>query len=416
MSPREITTSVDAVRRLAIAKQGLNGPLPRKVTSATLLAVVRQLAFVQWDPVTIVAPSHLLSFYARVGHFEPKLLDRLLWKDKTLFLHWTPIASLVLTEDYPLYRSLMRRYPDTRAKSWGYQLRAAKRFLVRHSALRRRILSALKGGPRTTSDFEEHRSTKREEGDWGSASDVSEMLFHLLMSGDVMVVGHRGAQNLWGLSGDFLPNWVDRTELTDREFERSVAQRALRALGTATPREIALYFPRGRYLGLKAVLADLEQESRIHRVHVGAPPFREERYIHDEDVPLLDALARGNFEPRLSLLPPFDTLLGNPMATKRLFDFDYIREQFLPKEKRRYGTYVLPIVWGEKLIGRIDPRFDKPTATLHINAVFAEPGAPTDRSVRENLAEAISGLANFIGAKNVVNSSRVPTAWRSSLH
>ena len=415
MSTAPIEASVEAVRRLAVTKQGLSGSLPPRVEPETLLSVVRNQAFVQWDPVTTVAPSHLLSFWARVGNFRPQLLERLLWEDKTLFLHWTPMASLVLTEDYPLYLSLMRRYPESLSKSWGNHREKAKRFLARNGALRRRILAALKAGPRTTSDFKEHRRTKRDEGDWQPASDVAEMLFHLLMSGDLMVVGHRGAQNLWGLSSEFLPSWVDRTELSEGDEERAAAQRAIRALGTATPREITLYFPRGRYANLPAVLRSLESESEICRITVEGFGKRDVRYIHRKDVPLLESLAGGRFEPRLSLIPPFDNLLYSQGGTKRLFGFDYVREQFLPKEKRKYGTYVLPILWGEKFIGRIDPQLDKESGTLRINAVHAEPGAPNDREVSDAIRDTISRLGGLVGARRVVYSSRVPVGWKRSL-
>ena len=416
MSSPPLTASVGSVRRLTVTKQGLSGRFPQRVTSETLLSVVRQQAFVQWDPVTIVAPSHLLSFWARVGDFRPELLDRLLWKEKTLFLHWMPMASLVLTEDYPLYLSLMRRYPESLSESWGNHRERAKRFLAGHSALRRRILIGLKAGPRTTGDFKEHRDTRRDDGDWGSGSDLAEMLYHLLMGGDVMVVGHRGVQNLWGLSSEFLPSWVDREGLSERQAERAAAQRAIRALGTATPREITLYFPRGRYMDLRGVLKGLESEGKVHRITVEGFGSRDERYIHDEDLPLLDALALGRFEPRLSLLPPFDNLLYSQQGTKRLFRFDYVREQFLPKEKRRYGTYVLPILWGESFIGRIDPRFDQGSGTLHINAVHAEPGAPAERKVSDAIGDSISRLATFVGARRVIYTSRVPAGWKRSLH
>ena len=416
MSPEILTTSVTAVRRLAVTKQRLGGRLPSRVTPSTLVSVVRDLAFVQWDPVTTVAPSHLLSFWARVGDFRTEILDRLLWKEKSLFLHWTPIASIVLSEDYPLYLSLMKRYPESLGKGWGSQREDAKRFLASHAALRRRILSGLKPGPRTTGDFKEHEETKRDDGDWGSGSDLAEMLFHLLMRGEIMVVGHRGAQNLWGLTDEFLPGWVNRDELSEADAERAAAQRAIRALGTATPREITLHFPRGRYAHLKATLADLQNESKICRIAVDGFGGRDERYVHCDDLHLLDSLAGDAFEPRLSLIPPFDNLLYSQAGTKRLFGFDYIREQFLPKEKRKYGTYVLPIVWGENMIGRVDPRLDKESGTLHINAVYAERGAPVDREVAEALGETISRLGKFVGARRVVYSSRVPAGWKQSLH
>ena len=412
MSRETLTASLRSARRLTITKQQLAGKLPSKPTRETLLSLVRKLAYVQWDPVSIVAPSHLLTIWARVGPFRPSLLDDLLWKEKTLIEHWTPMASLVLTEDFPLYRSLMERYPESLTRSWGNQRERAKRFLVQHSELRRKILSALKKGPRTTGQFRDHSTTKRNDGDWAPSSDVSEMLFHLTMTGDVMVVGHEGAQNLWGLSDGFLPSWVDRRSLPEEEVEREGAQRALRALGTATPREITLYFPRGRYADLKGTLARLEEESAVHRVEVDGLRDREVRYVHHEDVALLESLGTDRFEPRVSLVPPFDNLVYSQERGNRLFGFDYVREQFLPKEKRRYGTYVLPLVWGDRIIGRVDPRLDKASGTLHINGVFAEPDAPRDADVAERIGAKISELASFVNATRVTYTAKVPAPWK----
>ncbi|MCI4352343.1 MAG: winged helix DNA-binding domain-containing protein [Thermoplasmata archaeon] len=415
MSRGPLTASLESVRRLAVAKQHLAGKLPARATAKAMLSVVRDLAYVQWDPVTVVAPSHLISFWCRVGDFQPSELDRLLWEEKTLFLHWTPIASIVLTEDYPLYYSLMRRYPESLSRSWANHRTRAKKFLAEHSELRRKMLNELRKGPRQLSQFEDHTRTRRNEGEWSFGSDVSLMLFHLLMSGTVMVVGHQGNQNLWGLSERFLPDWVEKKELPDEDVDRAAAQRAIRALGTATPTEINYHFVRGRYHNLRATLARLLKESTIHRVHVEGFGNRDERYIHDQDVPLLESMGTAAWQPRMSLLPPFDNLIYSQARTKRLFGFDYVREQFLPKEKRRFGTHVLPILWGDQLIGRIDPRLDKGRAELVINAVHAEPDAPGDREVAAKIGETIARFAAFLGASQVTYTSRVPGAWKSSL-
>ena len=98
-----------------------------------------------------------------------------------------------------------------------------------------------------------------------------------------------------------------------------------------------------------------------------------------------------------------------------MFGFDYVHEQFLPKEKRRYGTWVLPILRGDRLIGRVDPRFDKEKGRLVVNSVHAEPGAPEGREAAGDIADSIRGLAEFIGAGEVEYSSRVPRHWRGAL-
>lgn len=249
------------------------------------------------------------------------------------------------------------------------------------------------------------------------SDDVSHMLWHLTMSGDVMVVGHERNQNLWGLSRDFLPSWAKRERLSESEFEEVSAERAILAQGIATPREILFYFVRGRYKTLDKTLRRLEGRSKIHRIQVEGLEDRKVRYIHSQDVPLLESLTEGKgWEPRLSLLPPFDNLVGNQDRLQRLFGFDYIREQFFPPEKRRFGFYVLPVLRGERFIGRIDPRLDKGSKTLVINSIHAETGAPMDRSVGSELRDAIEDLATFVGATQVKYTSKVPSPWKGVLN
>jgi uncharacterized protein len=403
------------LRRLAVTKQRLAGPLPRAAGKEAILSTVRDLAYVQWDPVSIVAPSHALTLWSRLGAYRPSDLEELLWTEKRLFEHWTPIASLVLTEDFPLYHALMTRYPRSLSRSWGAQGARAKRFLDAHTALRRRMLKKLAGRPLRMSEFEDHPRTKRDDGEWAPSSDVSEMLFHLLMTGEVMVVGHEGAQNLWGLAEEFLPPWTPRTALSREEFERAAAQRAIRALGAATPPEILFYFVRGRYEELTATLAALEREGTVHRVVVDDLPPKGVVYVHDQDLPLLASIQAGEFAPRTSLVPPFDNMVIHTARADRVFGFHYVREQFLPKAKRKFGTYVLAILRGDRFIGRVDPRLDKPSGTLVVHSVHAEPDAPRGPEVGREVGEALERLAAFLGASEVSYSARVPPAWKSSL-
>ncbi len=415
MSETPIPLSAEDARRLVVTKQHLAGPLPTQATRERLLDVVRDLAYVQWDPIRIVAPSHVISLWSRVGDFPLSDLERLLWKEKKLFLCWTPIASVVPTEDYPLHASLMRRYPDSLSDSWGAQRERARTFLAKHKDLRKAILAQLRDGPLRLSQFEEYVRTKRSEDGWTPGSRVSLMLSYLHLTGDVMVVGHQGNQNLWGRSQDFLPGWVDRKELTEDEFEHVAAQKAIRALGTASPREIHYYFVRGRYRNLKRTLIHLQEESAIHRVRITELSAREERYVHDADLPLLASLGGDEWQPRTSLIAPFDNLICGRERTKRLFDFVYVHEQFVPQSKRKFGTYVMPILCGDRLIGRIDPQMDETHHKLLVNSVHAEPGAPTDPDVAAEIGETIARFAKFLGASDVEYSTRVPAAWKRSL-
>lgn len=376
--------------------------------------MTRDVGYIQWDPVTVVAPSHLISIWSRIGDFDPADLESLLWEEKKVFEHWTPVASIVLTEDYPLYNTLMKGYPESLSHSWANHIPKAKKFLAAHADLRKRVLRDLKKGPLQVDQFADYRKTKRSSDGWNTEDEVSNMLFHLLMGGDAMVVGHNGNQNLWGLPGDFLPKWTERRVLSQEEFELKAAERAVCALGTASPSEINYYFVRGRYQNLKKALAQLEQESKIHRVKVDGFG-REERFVHDDDLTLLESLEGDGWTPRTSLIPPFDNVLAGQRRGNTVFGFNYVREQFLPKEKRRYGTYVLPIVHGENLVGRVDPRLDKVRRRLIVNAVHAEAGAPRTKEAAASIGAEIERLARFVGAEEVEYSSKVPDFWRSAL-
>src|SRR2546425_426691 len=101
--------------------------------------------------------------------------------------------------------------------------------------------------------------------------------------------------------------------------------------------------------------------------------------------------------------------------TNGMFDFDYVHENCLPKNKRKFGSYVLPILWGDRFIGRVDPQMDREHERLLINSVHAEPGTPGGKEVSLEIRETIGHLAEFLGAKEVVYTARVPRAWRNSL-
>ncbi len=417
--PERITTTLENARRLAIAKQRLAGALPRNPDSQNILDVTRSLGCLQLDPISVVAPSHLLVLWSRLGVFDTSHLDKLLWSEKKLFEYWAHQASIVLMEDYPLYYRMMRGYPDTFAKPWGptWRLRVQK-YLSANMGLRNYILAELKRrGPLQSRQFEDKSRAKRHGTGWGSMSEISRMLFHLFFKGEVMVSGRQGKQKVWDLSERFLPGWVSKKELSEQEVEYEAVQRALKALGTATESEIPWQFLRGRYRNLKHTLKQLEADSKIHRVHIlDRPAEKSQRYIHSQDLQLLEELASDNWEPRTSLLSPFDNLMCDRARTKLLFNFDYTTEIYTPPAKRKYGYYVLPILHGDKLIGRLDPLMDRKKQTLFIKAVHAEPRAPKDKNVSREIGEKVEELSEFLGAKDVVYSRRVPKLWQSQLH
>jgi uncharacterized protein YcaQ len=138
-------------------------------------------------------------------------------------------------------------------------------------------------------------------------------------------------------------------------------------------------------------------------------------YIHRDDLPLLERLNNGEWEPRTTLLSPFDNLICDRARTQQLFDFDFKIEIYVPKEKRQYGYYVLPILHGDQLVGRIDPLMNRKANTLEVNNVYAEPDAPVNAETGKAVARAIEELATFLGATTIAYGANVPTGWKKAL-
>jgi uncharacterized protein YcaQ len=396
-APRTVTPTV--ARRLAVAKQRLAAPRG-PATRQGILDLVRDLGCLQLDPTNVVARSHLLVLWSRVGAFDRADLDALLWEERSLFEYWAHRASIVLTEDYPIHHLMMRRYPTDR---WAHG-RRTKLWLEQNRELRTHVLSRLRReGPLRLRDFEDRSVVGWESRGWTGGRNVSRMLDVLWTQGKVMVAGRTGQDRVWELADRWLPAWTPKERLSEREVVRRAAQRSLRALGMATAREIENHFTYSRYPGLPEVLVRLERAGTIEPVKVvdDGAAWPGNRYVHAEDSPLLDRISDGEWEPRTTLLSPFDNLMIDRQRTERLFGFHYRMEIYVPKANRRYGYFAMPILHGDRLIGRVDPILDRTRRVLTVNSVHAEPGAPMNRSMKEDVAGAIEDLARFLGAEAV---------------
>jgi uncharacterized protein YcaQ len=184
-----------------------------------------------------------------------------------------------------------------------------------------------------------------------------------------------------------------------------------------TEKQIRNHFVRNRYPGLGNVLAELVANGRIHPVTIqdSTTHWPDTWYIHNDDLTTLEQLKAGSFQPATRLLSPFDNLICDRDRTELMFDFYYRTEIYTPKAKRQYGYYVMPILHGDKLIGRLDPKMDRKTHNLHIHAIHAEPGAPETATQTAQtttaITQAINSLATFLKAKEIIYSDPIPAQW-----
>jgi uncharacterized protein len=378
----DLRLSLGEARRLAVRSQHLAGPVEPEPPAGLdgLRQVLRGLRVLQLDPVNVVARSHLLVLWSRLGAFDRAGLDVLLWDERWLFEYWAHAASIVLTEDYPIHRVMMRQYgaaENSRMRGW----------LEANEDFRRYVLARLRdAGPLPGDAIEDRAAVSWTSTGWTNGRNVERMLDTLWKQGVVTVAGRDGLRRLWGLA-----EFPAAEDLPEPEMVTRAAEHALRALGVARARDVERHFTIGRYPGL-----DLERApwARPVRVEGGS----EQWWAHRDALGLLDE----QWRPRTTLLSPFDNLICDRDRTERLWGFTYRNEIYVPKHKRRYGSYVMPVLAGERLVGRVSPRMDRRRGELVVEGVFAEESAG---SLPEgSVAAALGSLAAFAGAGSVIYS------------
>jgi len=328
-STRTRRVEIEEARRIAVRAQLLDG-------SATgVLDTVRRLGFLQLDPIATVATPQHLVLWSRLGSFDTAELDRLLWVERKL-VEWNAFVWPV--ETLPLLLARMRRRRGDSA--WE---RRHTTFLAANRAFRRYVLAELETrGPLLSRELEDRSRGGPRDRRWYGGRRVGEMFHALHDRGEIAIVGRRGAQRLWDLAERWYP---DAERIPLREADRRLAELRLRVRGVR--------FERGGW------------------------------HAHPD-------AADGPVPDRVTVLSPFDQLIADRDRAEALFGFRYRLEMYVPPAKREYGYYVLPILRGGRLVGRVEPRFDRATGTLEVLGAWGD----TSR-----LDEALAGLAGWLGAR-----------------
>ncbi|MBX3000585.1 MAG: YcaQ family DNA glycosylase [Caldilineaceae bacterium] len=407
-----VTLSPTQAQCLAVAAQRLSGPrLP--ATLEGIVEIFRILNCVQIDPIRAVERTQLLVLWSRLGPFDPTLLDRL-QEDRLIFESWAHCASFVRTEDFPLFAHWKRR-ESTSGGAWGQRVRD---WVAANDDLRQHILDRLaEEGPLTTGDFEDLAAVAWESTGWSSGRSVTRMLDFLHDRGQVMAIGRNGNAKFWHLTEKWLPDWVDHEPWTEEDVVRLSAGRSLRALGIATPKQIKNHFIRNQYPDLPQRLAELAAVGTILPAQIvdRETVWPGEWFIHGESLPVLDAIRRGDWQPRTVFLSPFDNLICDRQRTESLFNFNYRIEIYVPKEKRQYGYYVLPILHGERFIGRMDSQLNRKTGIYQIYAIYPESEDYVTTEAGAAIAHSLRELMIFIGAKSLALGEQIPAPWRAAI-
>jgi uncharacterized protein YcaQ len=385
--PEPVHVSRRRARQLAVTGQLLDAPRPGSIEE-----VVRRLGEVQIDPTSAVARTEQLVLFSRLGRrFRVAELERLLWGERTLFEYW---AHIVPTADLPIHRISMRRYPHGTWKRREY----VRGWLEANDAFVRYVIGELRRrGPLRARDLENRAAEGWQTGGWNDEGQNVPMLLDILwLQGRVMIVGRDGQQRIWDLASRSLPSVPARPAST---IAANLVDRQLRARGLERLERIGTLFDGPVPMRDAAIRRHL-RDGLIVPVEVEGLPGR---WVAHRD--LLDTTFRG----RTTLLSPFDDLISDRERTERLFDFRFRLEIYVPKAKREFGYFVLPILRGDRLIGRIDPLYDRKAGVLRVSALYAESHArPADGAAARH---AIEELAAWLTATDIAWPT-FPPVWR----
>jgi len=376
-------SAIDA-RRIAIAAQGLAAPRPAKATARHVLAMVQRLGVVQLDSVNVLARSHYLVAWSRLGAYAPDAFDRLSHRaPRELFEYWGHEASLLPVELYPALRWRMAR---ARHEAWGRMRAIAKRRTFVDTIL----AEVAARGPVRAGEIEVATKPKTERG-WWAWSEAKTAIEWLFWSGQVTAASRRQFERLYDLPERVLPvDVVTAPALAEGEAQRVLVERAARALGIATDADLRDYYRLG-LVEARTAIAELVEAGALRRVHVEG--WHKPAYLHR------DARVPRPFE-RTALLSPFDSLIWTRDRTLRLWGMKFRLEVYTPAPRRVHGYYVLPFLLDDDLVARVDLKADRAAKTLRVQAAHLEPGRDRKR-VAAALAGELRAMAAWLDLERV---------------
>lgn len=381
--PPETTLSADEARRIALRAQGFIGAPDRRVG---VRGVLRCLGTVQLDTISVLARSHELVAYARLGAVDRERVERAYWSDSHAFEYWSHAACILPMEEWPLFA--FRRRAHRERTMWGKG--------VSERTYREMLAQLRDRGPLTSTELGGAKKTA----DWWDWSETKIAVEAALAKGDVVCTTRRGWKRVYDVSDRAVPAELREQNLGDAECHRRLVRQAGMAMGVATRSDLADYH-RIRGADVDAVIGD----TGLVRVDVAG--WKDPAWA---DPAALEQMPRGRH--RTTLLSPFDSLIWHRPRTDRIFDFTHRLEAYVPRPKRIHGYFAMPILAGGKLIGRVDPGREGGALVARQISLFDVRHAP-------HAAAALREAATWVGAEEVrierCDDSAVSGALRSEL-
>jgi len=380
MVKRFDSLSIADARRIALAAQGFDTARPKtKATQRHVDALIARLGVIQIDSVNVLVRSQELPLFARLGNHDRNAIPKATEAQK-LFEYWGHEAALLPVDLHPLFRWKMNAARTGKVTHWGLTS-----FYEENKAFVKRTLKHVTtNGPTTSRELSTRTEKKGTWWDWDEAKVALEYLF---LTGQLMSRG-RGSDfaRIYDTPERVLPQRVfDAATPSERDARKQLLVRSAIAQGVATASDLADYY-RQKPASVKPLIAELLEEGELRAVAVDG--WTEKAFVHrDAKLPKqLHATA---------LLSPFDSLVWCRPRNERLFNFHYRIEIYTPKEKRKFGYYVLPFMMDGEMVGRVDLKADRASGVLQAHSVHTEKGVKRS-SINDVLNTELRAMASWL--------------------
>jgi len=396
-SLQSLQISVQTARKYILACQELYPPRKLKGTKGALTFLDR-VRSIQFDPINVVGRNPDLVLQSRVKDFDLDMLDDMLYKDRSLVDNWDKMASLSLTEDWPYFSRHRSRMEDIFGVPTDVVMTLAPVILEQ----------IMREGPQCSLDFKHQEKTNWAWGPTRVSRATLEGLFKMGQLG----VHHRVNNRRYF---DLIENLLDKKLIEDpdpnqtlEDYQKWHVLRRIGALGLAHPNAGEQW---GGMIGVKSpqrknIIENLVSDGMVVEVEIEELPG-EIFFTRVRDVDLLDNVSKSRAGARAAFIAPLDNLLWDRKTLLRLFDFSYMWEVYKPVKDREFGYYVLPVLYGDRFIGRIDPGFDKKSRVLTINNWWWEKDfQPSDKTDRA-LSQCLTGFLGYLDARDLKYSKQL---------
>jgi uncharacterized protein YcaQ len=387
-----VRVTAEAARLFLVARQFLAPSRSLEGGPDAVLQVFRKLGSIQFDPLAIAGRTHDLVLHARVAGYEPAWCEAL-YERREIFEAFNKGLSLVPTSEFAWFRASVDR--------------SASRVLAENGEVAERVLERIRAeGPMSALDFERERGPTT---DWfGMPTNAVRAALEAYTATGVLGLARRDEnRRYYDLLDRLLPADVLAREVSPREQLRHKLLSRYRAHGLLGAgggvggvfNGLGPAKPSPEHPGRHAIRDELIEDGEL--VPVDVEGVRGKRLVIREDVPLLEAPPEP--PPSVAFLPPFDPLVWDRSILGSLFGFDYVWELFLPPAKRRWGWYVLPVLFRDRLVGRIEPKIERARGRVEMLDVWWEDGFAPRRAEGfvDAMRDALRAYLRFAGASRL---------------